>query len=792
MAKDDQESTNNDVQEDVKVAYFHISSALFEELGERLVSKPEIALAELIKNSYDADASDCQIQINDDQIVVIDNGHGLTEHEFLNNWMVVSSTNKVKRRHSRKYHRHMAGSKGVGRFSARFLGSVLEVKTTAYDAKAGSLMTLNATFDWLEISKKPDIADIKIFYTVEKAKSNASIGTQLSIRALREHVSDLPITKVRTDVLRLVQADGGLELPEFGISEQHAEKDPGFDVVFPQNSGDISEQKNLSESVLGKYVARARVSVDNNGTVDFKIYWKGKQDPIDKRKFRLGDLAKPYLLKTLLDHTGETDPRGLPKDLEDVEHLPLAQSLNSPVFIDLRFFPNRQGTFAGLPVNGKKAMNWVREKSGIAVVDNGFAMPAYVDENSDWLAIEASKASNERHWQSVFTPSIFPMDPIAKRTPSLNPMLALPRLPQLIGRVHVATRKVPADLTEDDDWLQPNMDREQLRDNGAYRLLWHLVRFTVEAIAHFDRALRLQEDEEKEEEAREKARTALAAAIAEIRSSVEINSEHKQVMLRQLKEVEQQFTIAEEYDKSVRISLELMSMMGVMAGFMTHEFDKTLEAIQNVGSVLKRLSADHPELADDAELVLRNEVALAQQAEYMRLFVGASRKMTITPFKAKSQLMLTTKTVGALAEEHGINIEIDVDSKLPGPAVPLAAYHGVVINLVSNAMKALVARVSSHDRKIKIYAINDESRHILVCADNGIGIPEYLQERIWDPLFTTTESADEKNPLNSGLGLGLAVVKRVVDGVDGKIELMKAPPTGFVTAFRVSFPLTKD
>lgn len=67
----------------VKTAHFHISAALFEELGERLVSKPEIALAELIKNSYDADASYCEVQIGDHAIVVSDDGHGLTEEEFL-------------------------------------------------------------------------------------------------------------------------------------------------------------------------------------------------------------------------------------------------------------------------------------------------------------------------------------------------------------------------------------------------------------------------------------------------------------------------------------------------------------------------------------------------------------------------------------------------------------------------------------------------------------------------------------------------------------------------------------
>lgn len=94
MATDDQTS--------VKTAQFNISAALFEELGERLVSKPEIALAELIKNSYDADAKICTVNITPAQIEVSDDGHGLTEHEFLNNWMVVSSSKKAIDRRDRK------------------------------------------------------------------------------------------------------------------------------------------------------------------------------------------------------------------------------------------------------------------------------------------------------------------------------------------------------------------------------------------------------------------------------------------------------------------------------------------------------------------------------------------------------------------------------------------------------------------------------------------------------------------------------------------------------------------
>lgn len=785
MEKKDDPST-------VKTAHFHISSALFEELGERLVSKPEIALAELIKNSYDADASFCEVKIGAEEVIVSDDGHGLTESEFLHNWMVVSSINKVKRRHSRLYQRHMAGSKGIGRFSARFLGTVLVVESTALDSKTGARTTLKATFDWIEISREADVADIKIQYTVRAATQAECIGTRLTMRKLREHVSDLPVSRVRTDVLRLVKADGGLEQPEFEfyVAKDTAE-DPGFRVYFADEEGDGDEGE-LASQILNRYVARARVSVNIEGEVDFSIYWKGQKTPVENKLFQLDSIAKMFSAKALSEVNGDKDSRGLPVKLEGVPHLPLAGTLNSPVFIDIRFFPNRQGTFVDLPVNGRRAMTWVKDNSGVAVVDNGFAMSAYADENSDWLAIESSKSVNERNWQSVITPMFYPMDPLVKKNPGLNPMLALPRVPQLIGRVHVATRKGAANSQEEDGWLMPNMDREQLRNNGAYRLMWHLVRFAVEALAHFDRVFRMRDEEEREQEARKRAKTALAATISEIRSSQEINLDYKRVMLRQLEEAEEQLTIAEGYDKSVKMSLELMSTMGVMAGFMTHEFEKTLEAIHRVGETLKRLAKKHPEIVDETEIVLRNEEALAEQAEYMRLFVGASRNMIMNPFKARSQLVVVIRTVETLAKEHGIDIEIDANPKLAGPGVPLAVYHGVAINLVSNAMKALVARSTASDRKIKIYATNDGVRHILVCADNGIGIPEYLRDRVWDPLFTTTETADDANPLNSGLGLGLPLIKRVIEGVGGKVELMKTPPSGFNTAFRASFPLAKD
>jgi signal transduction histidine kinase len=78
-----------------------------------------------------------------------------------------------------------------------------------------------------------------------------------------------------------------------------------------------------------------------------------------------------------------------------------------------------------------------------------------------------------------------------------------------------------------------------------------------------------------------------------------------------------------------------------------------------------------------------------------------------------------------------------------------------------------------------------------VCSDNGIGIPDYLRDRIWDPLYSTSAGGDEDNPLASGLGLGLSLVQQVVKKMKGTIELLDEAPPTFMTAFRVTFPLNE-
>jgi len=141
---------------------FDVDAALLRELGERLVGRADIAVAELVKNAFDADASLVQIQIDKDRIVVEDDGHGMTENEFRSFWMRIGSPHKVAQRTSRGLKRPLTGSKGVGRLAVQFLGSIVEVATTSNQRNSAELV---ATVDWTQAEKKKDLTKVVALLT---------------------------------------------------------------------------------------------------------------------------------------------------------------------------------------------------------------------------------------------------------------------------------------------------------------------------------------------------------------------------------------------------------------------------------------------------------------------------------------------------------------------------------------------------------------------------------------------------------------------------------------------------
>ncbi|WP_071924922.1 ATP-binding protein [Luteibacter rhizovicinus] len=165
---------------------FTVDAALFRELGERLVGRPHVALAELVKNAYDADASEVLIDFANDAITVTDNGHGMTRDEFLSFWMRVGTTHKQRDFRSRGLDRQVTGSKGVGRLSAQFLGDTLQLRTIASGEQR---IGVRADVDWRGAKAAGDLiragATVRNLVAPSALANRYKTGVQVRIGALK-------------------------------------------------------------------------------------------------------------------------------------------------------------------------------------------------------------------------------------------------------------------------------------------------------------------------------------------------------------------------------------------------------------------------------------------------------------------------------------------------------------------------------------------------------------------------------------------------------------------------------
>ncbi|MBU2949786.1 GHKL domain-containing protein [Tamlana agarivorans] len=98
----------------------------------------------------------------------------------------------------------------------------------------------------------------------------------------------------------------------------------------------------------------------------------------------------------------------------------------------------------------------------------------------------------------------------------------------------------------------------------------------------------------------------------------------------------------------------------------------------------------------------------------------------------------------------------------------------VVTNLVKNAIQAMS---ENHDPKILVSVSNGDTNVVISVSDNGSGISESSKEKVFEPKFTTK---------TSGMGLGLAMVKNIVETYNGSIAFVSEKDKG--TTFTVTFP----
>jgi signal transduction histidine kinase len=727
---------------------FTVETRLLQELGERLVKQPEVALVELIKNAYDADATVCAVSYKAPKLIEItDDGHGMTFDEFKNGWMRIGTSSKRGSRGSRFYNRPVTGEKGIGRFAVRFLGTMLELQTVADDPKHGFRTTLEAVFDWPALDHIGELQKVQVPYVVRRATKNDLIGTKLRITRLRAATEAADLNAVRSASITVVSPFRALIFSEDEVKKRRLKPgdDPGFTLTIDP-APSRSEDSNVAKVVLENAVLRAAVKLRGD-RVSIDIFKKGSTDP----ELSINDTYKNTI--------GDMDA-------------------------DIRFFPRRKGTFAGMPIKGPIAKKWIENNSGVAVFDRNFRVLPYGAQNDDWLWLSADAARRAREPRSKIARKHFPMDDATKVSTQLNYMLRLPYPKQLVGLVRVQGRR--SSDGSNDEGLIAAADREGFVDNLAFKQLRDIVRGAIEAIASVDREIQLEEEEEAKAETLRKLREETRAAIHEIEANPNIRATDKARIVKRLATTGAQ---AEEYEvraKEQEARLEVMSLLGIVSGFMTHEFGVALHELQQSRDRLIKLAKRDSALRQHAESLDESISSLEEFVKYSKGYIRAGASSPDKSYEALPRVKQTIRVFGKYAQERGIDVRTEISSLLPAPRVPVSLYSGVLLNLYTNALKAVMTKAGPGEKIITFAAENEDGMHYLRVSDTGIGIPEALKTRVFDPLFTTT--AGNRDPLGSGLGLGLTLVRRGVETFGGRVALIEPPPE-YTTCVQVKLPL---
>ncbi len=292
---------------------FSIESRLLRELGERLVKQPEVAVVELIKNAYDADASECTVECDpQDSIVVADDGIGMTLDRFTNGWMRVGTSSKKAISVTEKFSRLITGEKGIGRFAVRFLGRELHLESVADDPTRGVRTRLTAYFDWPRFDRQEDLGKLPVPYELFEVDGTTPTGTKLVITRLRSEAVRLNQNTIRTSSIGMLtplrslfrQISDGAD-----VKVKDNASDPGF--ILDVRTEDLDdESRDVAAQILDAFVLRAQLRLDGN-KIDLNVYRRGAADPC----FRIVD----------------TYPNQIQK-----------------LHADIRFFPRRTGTFTSL------------------------------------------------------------------------------------------------------------------------------------------------------------------------------------------------------------------------------------------------------------------------------------------------------------------------------------------------------------------------------------------------------------------------------------------------------------
>ncbi|MFQ5798465.1 MAG: ATP-binding protein [Bacteroidota bacterium] len=709
---------------------FTIDSALLRELGERLVGKPHIALAELVKNSYDADASEVTIEFapDEDRIEVRDDGHGMDLDEFRDFWMRIGTPHKGEKRLSKYLKRPMTGSKGVGRLAVQLLAQELTITTVPKEYEGE---WLEAYVDWEQAVEAEELTEATVEYTQTTSPPPFEHGTSIVLSKLKHTWG---VESIRDLAAELWWLQPPFRSPSLGRDDT----EDSFAIRFQSTQREFEEAFDKQMwAILGIWTARL-VGTNEKGQVTLSLEYAGETPEV-----------YTYAIADFPHNAGRFDEE---------------KNLNDGTF-EIRIFKLAYRQPHGIRVG--EAREYFSKYGGVHVYDGGFRLPYYGTPESDWLRIEID------HSHRLFVSKLLP-----KALQFPQGLRALPTLGRIFGVVNVDT--------SGERNLNIMITRDRLAESTAFEDLVAMVRYAIDLYANEETRRKF---ERKQLEAPIEPTSLKFERVEQVLEYYEPQIPND--VYQDLREKVQEATTAATASQEVALRqmglLGPLATAGISALAYQHELRKQFSTIESIIERIAEVRTSDASLRRSLDS-LREDLSswLGRARATNALFdylADAENIKTTRRFRAAA----VVEDVKAQTEFLARGIEIDtseIDDELLLPEASLAEWGAIFQNVFTNAFNAML---DSEERLLRVSSrTRGRSREILV-QDTGIGVDLQNAEELFQPFERKLEVSPERRGLGyGGTGLGLTIVRLLADRIGCKVGFVE-PDDGFSTAFSISW-----
>ena len=362
---------------------FRPRARILQLLGDELIGSPRLAVFELVKNAYDADARMVRIVLADVEsanasIVIEDDGDGMTLETIRDIWLVPGHDHRARQRAALRRTRRgrlPLGEKGLGRFAAHKLGNRIEVVSRAHE-KPECVVSI----DWDALIRHQNLSDatVQVATRAPVFFSQDSTGTRITISGLREKWT-------RGEVRRLQRQITSITSPFERGSDEFSPwlEVPGRDEWV----ADVPDADTLLERAPWYY----RFCFDD-GRFDWQYRFRGvagiKLEDRDARS----EKDEPLLIVPEID-VSEVDDIGLEKSRPrpiraNASHAEGIGTVGGELYV----FDRDPAVLSKLG-EPRLIKNYLDENGGIRLYRDGIRVYNYGERDDDWLGLDLRRVN---------------------------------------------------------------------------------------------------------------------------------------------------------------------------------------------------------------------------------------------------------------------------------------------------------------------------------------------------------------------------------------------------------------